>query len=71
MSDQDDSATPHAFEDCPTEDCDGDLEYPTQGEAMCSDCDGIFIHEIRGNRHLLWLFTYDDGMTEVVARADA
>lgn len=59
---------PHTFEDCP--ECDGDLEYPTKGELLCRDCEGIFIHEIRGSRHLLWRFTHDDGMTEVVARAD-
>lgn len=58
--------TPHSFEVCPN--CDGDLEYPTQADVMCRDCEGLFIHEIRGARHLLWQFTHEDGLTEVVAR---
>ncbi|WP_435143674.1 hypothetical protein [Halobaculum sp. P14] len=60
--------TPHHFEDCP--ECDGDLEYQTQSDAMCQDCEAVFIHEIRTSRHLLWRFTHEDGLTEVVARAE-
>jgi len=57
----------HSFEDCP--DCGGVLEYPTQSDVMCRDCESLFSHEIRGTRHLLWRFTHEDGLTEVVARA--
>ena len=61
-------ADPHQFTDCP--DCGGDLEYQTQTDAECQDCEALFSHEIRGDQHLLWRFTHSDGMTEVVARAE-
>lgn len=62
------TAVPHSFEDCP--DCDGDLEYPSQSDVLCQDCEAMFTHEIRGERHLLWRYTHEDGLTEVVARAE-
>lgn len=65
---ENDPSAPRSFEDCPN--CDGDLEYPTQADVMCRDCESLFIHEIRGVRHLLWKFTHEDGMTEVVACAE-
>lgn len=62
------NASSHSFEDCPS--CGGDLEYPTQSDAVCRECGDEFCHEIRGsNRHLLWSFTDDYRLDEVVARA--
>lgn len=63
---QDADRVAHSFGDCP--DCGGALEYQTQSDVMCLDCEGLFNHEVRGARHLLWRFTHEDGMTEVVAR---
>lgn len=70
MPEQDDAATAHSFEDCPLDGCGGDLAYPTQADVLCQDCESMFVHEIRGSGHLLWRFTHDDGLTEVVARAE-
>lgn len=58
----------HSFEDCP--DCGGELQYQTQSDAMCLTCREVFIHEIRGARHLLREFNHEDGVGEVVARAE-
>ena len=60
---------PHTFETCP--ECDGDLSYPTQSDAQCAGCGSLYVHEIRasGRRHLLWSFTHENGMEEVVARS--
>lgn len=59
----------HKFTDCP--DCGGGMEYPTRGDVYCPECDSNYVHEIRGDRHLLWRFTHEDGMTEVVERAES
>jgi ribosomal protein S27E len=65
-----DVGVPHTFETCP--ECGDDLSYPTQSDVQCSGCGSLFVHEIRagGRRHLLWSFTHEDGMDEVVGRAD-
>lgn len=67
MSEDHNAGVAHSFDDCPA--CGGALKYPTQADVMCRDCEALFIHEIRGTRHLLWRFTHEDGLTEVVARA--
>ena len=67
MSEKDEAASHHEFDECP--ECGGDLQYQTRADAMCLDCGDVFTHEIRADRHLLWDF--DSGaMNEVVARVE-
>lgn len=64
MSDRVDEAP---FDGCP--ECGGAMGYPTLGDLVCRDCGAEFHHEIRGDRDLLWTYTPNYRLDEVVARA--
>lgn len=67
MSEQHNAGS-HSFEDCPS--CAGSLYYPNRADVVCNDCGNEYCHEIRSDRHLLWSYTDDYRLNEVVARAE-
>jgi hypothetical protein len=56
------------FDGCP--DCGGLMGYQSQADLVCRDCGGEFCHEVRGDRDLLWSYTLNYRLDEVVARVE-
>jgi len=55
------------FDGCP--ECGGPMGYQSKADVICRQCGEEFCHEKRGSRDLLWTYTLNHRLDEVVARA--
>lgn len=60
------SDDPTPFDGCP--DCGGFLDCPSRADRICRDCGAEYCHENRDGTHLLWSYTDDYRLDEIVAR---